>query len=733
MIFGTLEQDMDYLWKKFQTPVFDPATGHDLKTLEQEVIPFADRELPFPVKKAKAFEYLVKNLQIEVDPHDFFPAFGCWNRAPRVLNAMLRTQADRVTERLKNRNLWSLLNKTGFSNIWIDFDHSVPEWDQIFRLGFPGLLKNAEDWKNKHRAAGTLTTDVEAFFDGIIITYRAILKMLERFIERAKTHHDERCDFTAASLQRLHDGKPQNFFDALQMIFTYFMFSEHMDHMQVRSLGNLDAILTPFYDRDLADGTFTDAQMREMFDHFFMQWGSIDNYWGQPVYLGGTKADGSTQINHVTHLILEEAGKLHLPTPKIQIKIAQNTPDDFLDKVLKMIRDNHQSIVLVGEESIKYILTSHGYSEEEARTCYISGCYEFGIHGKRHSTGTGVGHINMLKPFELIFNQGVDRATGEKLGIDVPPLSELKSFDDFYRVYADEIFWAIDANIKIVNEFEQYLNQINSANVFSATIPNSLRVGRDAFHNGSDLNSSTLLCTGIGSAVDCLSIVEELVYKKHEITLDEIAAALAANWKGYEKLQRKLRNFPHRYGNGIPHVDRLAAMLSRSMGNHVNGRPNSRGGSWRLSAHCARQFICEGSLTAATPDGRAAGEEMSKNASPAMGADISGVTAVIRSFLSMDAASFPGDFPLDVMMHPSSVQGADGLAAWRKLIRIFFAGHGAALNLNIFDAQTLKDAQVNPEKYKGLQIRVCGWNVRFTELAKSEQDMYIRRAEAITE
>ena len=138
-------------------------------------------------------------------------------------------------------------------------------------------------------------------------------------------------------------------------------------------------------------------------------------------------------------------------------------------------------------------------------------------------------------------------------------------------------------------------------------------------------------------------------------------------------------------------------------------------------------------MTGATPDGRFAGEEMSKNASPRMGSDTNGVTALIRSTLSIDAASFPGDFPLDVMMHPSSVKGAEGLAAWRQLLRVYFAGNGVAVHFNIFDADELRKAQETPEKYKGLQIRVAGWNVRFTTMDKSEQDMYIRRAESITE
>ena len=729
MLFGTSREDEAYLWNKFRAPEFDPATGIDQETAGEKLAAFAEMDAPPPVVKARAFEFLAKNLQIEVDPHDFFPAFACWKRRPCPMTKLLKQLNEKIP--LQKRELWELLRKSGASNIWIDFDHSVPEWDEIVRRGFPGLLANALMWRDKHRADGTMDAKKEAYFEGIRITYEAILAMLERFIARARSRHDERCDFVAASLQRLHDGPPQNFFDLLQLIYLYFMFSEHMDHMQVRSLGNLDWMLTPFYDRDLENGTFTDAEMREMFDHFFMQWGSIDNYWGQPVYLGGTRADGSTQINHLTHFILDEAAKLHLPTPKIQIKIARNTPDDFIDKVTALIRDRHQSIVLVGEEPIRHVMTAHGMTEEDARTCHIRGCYEFASQGKVHSNSTLPAYLNLLKPFELIFNGGVDKQTGEKLGVAVPPLETLTTFDDFYRLYLGELAWMIDATIEVVDEFEARLDDYNPANVFSATIPNSLRIGRDAFCDGCDRNFSDLLTTGFGSAIDALSVVETLVYRRREITLGEMAAALNADWEGYTALHRKILAFNERYGNGIAHVDRFAGMLSRTIGNHVNGRPNARGDVWHASGHCAKQFVVEGKQTGATPDGRSAGEEMSKNISPAMGADTSGVTALVKSALAVDSASFPGDFPLDVMMHPGAVKGTEGLAAWRKLIRVYFAGNGVAIHFNIFDAAELKDAQAHPEKYRGLQIRVCGWNVRFTEMDKSEQDMYIRRAENI--
>ena len=116
-----------------------------------------------------------------------------------------------------------------------------------------------------------------------------------------------------------------------------------------------------------------------------------------------------------------------------------------------------------------------------------------------------------------------------------------------------------------------------------------------------------------------------------------------------------------------------------------------------------------------------------------MGMDRNGVTALIKSICTMEPLDLPGDFPLDVMMHPSSVQGEEGLAALRGLLYTYFAKGGVVIHFNIFDAAELKAAQKDPEKYANLQIRVCGWNVRFIDLPKEEQDAYIKRAENLME
>ena len=83
------------------------------------------------------------------------------------------------------------------------------------------------------------------------------------------------------------------------------------------------------------------------------------------------------------------------------------------------------------------------------------------------------------------------------------------------------------------------------------------------------------------------------------------------------------------------------------------------------------------------------------------------------------------------MLLPYTVSGDKGLEMMKALLSQYYANGGLMMQFNVFDAEELKDAQAHPEKYENLQVRVCGWNVRWNDLPKVEQDAYIRRAEEI--
>lgn len=733
-MFNTFSADRDHFAKKFSAPVFDPATGLDEAGLKArlEAVWAARGNRPHPVVKAELYACVADHVQIDVSPHDWYPGFGCWDRNRRPLMEYTgRWAAELEQAGLLFGESFRRFSEMGASRMWIDFDHSVPQWDDILELGFPGMLKRAELFRSLHKTRGTLTPETEAFFDGIRITLEASLRLIARLRDHARRTADgnPRVLAVAECLDRLLAGPPQTTYEALMFDWLVFFFGEHIDRTQVRSLGNLDRLLYPFFQRDVASGRYTEEQIREFVRYFLMQFAAIANYWGHPFYFGSTRADGSSEINPMSHLILDVFDDLGIMSPKLQIKVSPNTPRDFVDKALDMIRRGHSSIVFCNEPGMMRALIDGGATPDEARTCHISGCYEFGVYGK--SNGTGPAHLNLPKLLELVFNDGADPRTGICHAAETR-LSDVKSFEDFYAAYLTQVRFTVDRTIEAVNAFERYLHVINPTNVFSATCEYSLNSGRDAFSNGLKYNNTTILCIGIGTAVDALMAVREFVFDRPAVSLAGLKQALADNWAGAEKLRLRIRKSDHKHGNGDAGTDALLVRLANDLGRMINGRPNVRGGFFHASSHPARQFIELGKLTGATPDGRCAGDEFSKNMSPTPGMDRRGPTALIQSVTRVDSRVFPADFCLDLMLIPAAVSGEEGLAAMRGLLETYFSRHGLALNINVFDAAQLERAIEHPEEHEGLQVRVCGWNARFNDMVHPEKLAYVERAKNVS-
>jgi formate C-acetyltransferase len=205
---------------------------------------------------------------------------------------------------------------------------------------------------------------------------------------------------------------------------------------------------------------------------------------------------------------------------------------------------------------------------------------------------------------------------------------------------------------------------------------------------------------------------------------------LAANWKGYEELRLTAQNRVPKWGNNDDRVDGIAVKIADFLGKRINHEPNARGGVFQAALYAiidtAKAF---GKLTGALPDGRLAGEPLTMNTGATIGMDKNGVTSLINSVTKIDLSQFPNGTVLDIMLHPSVVRGPEGIQTICSIIWSHFAQGGMAIQFNIFDAALLLEAQRHPEKYANLQVRVCGWNVRFADLAPKEQEMFITKAE----
>ena len=682
------------------------------------------KHLSHPERKAMAMRLVLENTKIRIDSRDIFPAINCIDRpldATIIRQWKTEVFRDIIPEVEKKRTYYC---RSGIATIWPDYCHSQPIFDRLLGLGFKGLLQDSE----RMRRASLNTPEEEDFFEGIKLTYEAVIAFVKRLADKAE--RSPNCEKMANALRNIAEGAPDSFYEACLLMYIYFIISEHVDGLQVRSLSNFDRVYYPFWKRDLERGKSEEELKREL-AYYLMQFAAIDNYWGQPIYLGGIKADGTSEINDLSYIFLDVYDKMGIYNPKIQLKVSdKSTPKEFILKALDMIRRGNNSIVFVNDDTVIEALTYYGATYDEARQALIHGCYEYSVPG---TFGCGMNYVNLLKPLEYAMNNGHDAVNGNLSGLDCKDVSEYTSFEEFYDEYKRQLKHVIDNVIEIVNGFEDYLYVMDPLPLLNATYPTCLEKKKDAIGGGAKINATTMMFGFIADMADSLAMIKKHVFDKGTISFSELKAALHSNFDGYERLRMKLLLDPEKYGNNRDLPDSFAVDVNEFIMNNIHGRSacKVRGGTWNFGYHVARQSYDQAPMTASSPNGRRIGEELSKNCSASMGQNKEGATAAILSITKLPANRITCDVPLDLGLLPSAVQGEDGLMAMYGLIRTFLTRGGHALHINVFSAEQLRAAQREPDKYRDLQIRVCGWNVLFNNISKPEQDGFIRQAEAL--
>ena len=265
--------------------------------------------------------------------------------------------------------------------------------------------------------------------------------------------------------------------------------------------------------------------------------------------------------------------------------------------------------------------------------------------------------------------------------------------------------------------------------MLSANFEHAIKQGKDVYFNGSKYHNTVITISCLATAVDSLFAVKKFVYDLGEITLAELKNALAANWVGYEALRERIAGDAEKYGNNLEGPDAIAADITKQVGEFILSHRTWLGHPYSPDAEGIVHGINYGKKTGATPDGRYAFDQLSKNLQSVFGCDRRGVLAYINSVTKIDAFLYPNGAPIDFVLHPTAVAGDEGLDVMVSLIRSTFKKGGAAIQGNVYSAELLRDAQKNPEKYKGLQVRLCGWNALFNNLKQVEKEEFITRSE----
>ncbi|GAI90980.1 unnamed protein product, partial [marine sediment metagenome] len=212
------------------------------------------------------------------------------------------------------------------------------------------------------------------------------------------------------------------------------------------------------------------------------------------------------------------------------------------------------------------------------------------------------------------------------------------------------------------------------------------------------------------------------------ISMKKLKEVLNNNFAGYEEVRQLFLNKTPRYGNDDDYADDIMQLAFNAFYKEVNGRENTKGGFYRINMLPTTCHIYFGLVVGATPDGRRAGEPLSEGISPVQGADRLGPTAVIKSAAKMEQVKTGGTL-LNQKFTPQLLEREKGLNSLAHLIRVYFKLGGHHIQFNVINADTLKAAQKEPEKYRNLIVRVAGYSDYFNNLSKTLQDEIISRTE----
>ena len=504
--------------------------------------------------------------------------------------------------------------------------------------------------------------------------------------------------------------------------------------------GHLDQHLLPFYEQDLKDGVLTKEKAEELLQ---LLWIKFDNQPAPPkvgvtaqesgtytdfvqINIGGIKPDGSNGANELSYMMLDTIEAMEQVQPNPSVHVSEKTPSDFLIRTAEVIKKGMGKPDLFNSEVVVQEMLRAGKSIEDARAGGTSGCVETGAFGKEAYILTG--YFNIPKILEITLHDGVDPASGERLGPQTGDPRHFNSYSELWTAFTAQLKHFVDIKIEGNLEIEKIFAVELPAPFLSLLTDDCIKTGRDYHDGGARYNTSYIQGVGLGTITDCLSAVKTHVYQDKNLTMEELLDILEDDFEGDERTRQLLINRTPRFGNDDDRADQIALDIFNHFVDLIDGRPNFRGGEHRVNMLPTTCHVYFGLVIGATPDGRRAGKPLSEGISPVQGADRKGPTAVLNSVSKLDHTMTGGTL-LNQKVNPSLVGDPAGLEKFTQLIRGYFKGGGHHIQFNVIDRATLEAALADPESYRDLIVRVAGYSDYFCDLSEALQHEIISRTE----
>ena len=627
--------------------------------------------------------------------------------------------------------------------------HTVLD-DKIYRKGFLDLIAEIQD----SLEGLDFLNDPEAYakqeeLKAMEIAAEALILYAGRHALKARAMaEDEEDPVRRDELLRIADvcehvpaHPPRDFWEAIQAYwFVHVGVITELNTWDAFNPGHLDHHLEPFYQDGLEKGTLTREKAEELLQCL---WVKFNNHPAPPkvgitaaesatytdfaqINTGGLRANGSDGVNDVTYLILDVIQEMRLLQPSSSVQLSKKNPDRFLKRAGRIIATGFGQPSIFNSDLIVQQLVRQGKTVEDARLGGSSGCVEVGAFGKENYNLTG--YFNLPKVLELTLNRGRDPRSGERVGVDTGDPTQWGSFQELICAFDAQLNHLVDVKVRGNNVIERLWAEHIPTPFLSLLIDDCIKDGKDYHEGGARYNTSYIQGVGLGTITDALTAIKLHVFEDRTLSMSDLSSALSSDFEDAEKLRMRLTERTPKFGNDDDYADSVMCQVFESYFNAVDGRPNTKGGQYRINLLPTTVHVYFGSLVGALPDGRRAGTPLSEGISPVQGMDRNGPTAVLKSAAKLDHVRTGGTL-LNQKLSPGLLETEDGMEKWVHLVRSYFRMDGHHVQFNVVDVETLKDAQENPGEHRDLIVRVAGYSDYFCDLGKTLQDEIINRTE----
>ena len=630
-------------------------------------------------------------------------------------------------------------------------------FQNLLRWGANGAVKKCKEKLEEIKRQGPAGKTPKQYMDqianleGMIIASEAFARFGKRYaklaLELAKKEKDPKrkkeLETIAEVCNRVPAEPARTFHEALQSFFFSHMLQAVVVSRAYGSAVRFDTLFHPYYKKDLEEKRLNRKQALELIECLWVKVEgvssvrpvetealSVGSTQFQTFTLGGTLENGDDAVNDVSYLALEASMNVHTIQPTLVIRYHPNIDPGFIDKAIDCIRTGLGFPAFLNDTQAYHLFLQRGVPPNEVWDWASPSCISRTMPNANMRAGNvSMGYFSYGKALDLALNDGYDIFTGRQLGAHTGDPTKFKSIDEVKEAYLKQVRFLMGKLIQLHMIGEEVRCQFAKRPLVSPYLEGCIEkaMSTNDFAPYDHYNSPEVQTIGAINVADSLTAIKKLVFEEKKVTMAELVEALRNNWKGKEALRQMCLNAP-KYGNDDDEADAMAQWVHWASQEELRKFRDYWGGEVWSQGAITSAYYSFGRGCPATPDGRFSNEPFADGTcSPMAGRDTHGPTAALSSVAKLKPMKAK-EMLLNQKFMPQFLTG-ENKKLFAQYLRTWHDLGCWHIQFNVVDRDVLLDAQVHPEKYPDLVVRVAGYSAYWVDLGKSLQDDIIQRTE----